>query len=110
MPQVISDAASAFRVTVTGTVVLTTGLANIVGIAFHGTGTGGIQFFAGVTASASITPMITFCATSSAVAGGFSPMFLRFPLAVSGTGCTLKSLDSLDTNLTIFWSPMGTTF
>lgn len=110
MSNLTSDSASGLRLTTTGTAVITTGLANIVGIAFHGTATGGVQFFAGTTASASLTPMITFCATSSAVAGGFSPMFLRFPLAVSGSGLTVKVLDSLDVNLTLFWSPMGSSF
>lgn len=102
-----TDASPGTRLTATGTAVISSGFSNIVGIAFHGTGTGGVQFFAGLTTSASITPMITFSVTASAVAGGFSPMFLRFPLAVSGTGLTAKTLDSLDVNLTIFWSPAG---
>lgn len=106
MPDYTIDACSATRLTATGTAVICSGYANLVGIAFHGTGTGGVQLFAGLTTSASLTPMITFSVTASAVAGGFSPMFLRFPMAVSGSGLTVKVLDSLDVNLTLFWSPV----
>jgi hypothetical protein len=50
--------------------------------------------------------VITFCATSSAVAGGFSPMFLRFPLAVSGSGITVDMGATTDPNIMLFWSPV----
>ena len=103
----ISSAVAGTRVVATGTLVITSGFAAIIGVAFYGTGTGGIQFFVGVTASTSISGMITFSATASAVAAGLSPMFFPFPLQCSGTGLTIKSLDSLDTNLTLFWSPQG---
>lgn len=103
-----TDASSSTRLTATGTAVICSGFANIVGIAFHGTGTGGIQFFAGVTTSASLTPMITFSVTASAVAGGYSPMFLRFPMAVSGSGLTALVMPSLDPNITLFWTPVQT--
>lgn len=86
---------------------ITSGLFVLGGIAFYGTATGQIQLFQGVTCSASLTPVITFCATSSAVAGGFSPMFLRFPLAASGSGLCVDTGTSADTNLTLFWAPMG---
>lgn len=88
---------------------VTSGFAVIGGIAFLGTATGQIQLFAGMTCSASITPVITFCGTTSAVAGGFSPMFLRFPMAVSGSGFCVDTGTSGDTNLILFWAPMGTT-
>ncbi len=79
----------------------------ILGVAFLGTATGAMQFFAGVTASASIAPVITFSATSSAVAGGFSPMFLRFPAVVSGAGLTVNLPESADQKIALFWNPLG---
>jgi hypothetical protein len=102
-----TDACPGTLLTGTGTSVITSGFCNVVAISFIGTGTGGVQLFAGVTTSVSLTPMITFSATSSAVAGGFSPMTLRFPLAVSGTGLTVKMLGSTDPNIMLFWSPAG---
>lgn len=93
------------RLNATGLQTITSGPAVIGGVAFVGTATGGIQFFAGVTASASMTPMITFCATTSAVAGGFSPMFLRMPAEVSGNGLTVSVLASADPNLLLYWTP-----
>lgn len=97
---------SGTRLSTTGLTCITSGLAQIGGIAFYGTGTGQIQFFAGSTGSVSATPVITFCATSSAVAGGFSPMFLRFPLAVSGSGLTVSLGATTDPNIMLFWSPV----
>lgn len=109
MPTYTIDSCPGTRITATGTSVITSGYANIVGVAFYGSATGGIQFFAGVTTSASLTPMITFSATTSSVAGGFSPMFLKFPLAVSGSGLTVLTLPSADPNLMLFWSPVQST-
>lgn len=86
---------------------ITSGLYTIGGISFHGSSTGQLTLFVGVTCSVSIAS-ISFCGTTSAVAGGFSPMFLRFPMAGSGSGLCVDSGSSADTNITIFWSPMGT--
>lgn len=86
---------------------VTSSFAVIGGIAFYGTATGQIQLFAGLTCSASMTPVISFCGTTSAVAGGFSPMFLRFPMAVSGKGFCVDTGTSADTNLVLFWSPVA---
>ena len=91
----------------TGLSVLSSANAQIIGIAFAGTGTGGVQLFAGVTASASLTPMITFSATSSAVAGKFSPQFMRFPVLVSGKGVTVSIQASADPNIGLFWFPLS---
>ena len=100
------DSVVATRLTATGPALITTGRAAVIGMAFNGTGTGGIQLFAATTASASLTPMITFSATASAVYGGFSPMFMRYPMMVSGSGLVASSLDSLDTNVVLFWVPI----
>lgn len=100
-------AAQAKRLNATGLSTITSGNCAIYGVAFVGTATGGIQLFAGVTASASLTPMITFSATTSAVAGGFSPMFLRLPAVTSGPGLTVSILASADPNLILYWSPVG---
>lgn len=109
MPNYTIDSCPVTRLNTTGTVVITSGFANIVGVAFVGTGTGAIQFFAGVTTSASLTPVISFSVTASAVAGGFSPMFLKLPMAVSGSGLTCIVGSSLDPNLLLFWSPVQST-
>ena len=87
--------------------VLTSARAMIGGIAFVGTATGGVQLFAGVTASASLTPMISFSATTSAVAGGLSPMFLRLPFAASGSGVIVSIQASADPNIMLFWNPLS---
>lgn len=100
-------AAQATRFSATGLSTLTSGRAAVYGVAFVGTATGGIQLYAGVTASASLTPMITFSATTSAVAGGFSPMFLRLPAVVSGAGLTVSILASADPNVILYWSPLS---
>lgn len=97
---------SGTRLAASGKSCITSGLAQIGGIAFYGTATGQIQFFVGNTASVSATPVITFCATTSAVAGGFSPMFFRFPFACSGSGITVDMGATLDPNIMLFWSPV----
>lgn len=95
------------RLTSTGITVITSGYASILGVSFVGTATGGIQFFAGTTGSASMTPMIAFCATTSAVIQGFSPMFLRFPADVSGNGFMANVQASADPNFLLYWVPAG---
>ena len=101
----VIEAGTSTYINTTGKQVITSGPAVIVGIAFVGTGTGQIQLFAGATCSASLSPMVTFSATSSAVAGGFSPMFLRWPAEVSGNGLTVDLGATSDPNLVLFWSP-----
>ena len=94
-------------VNTSGKQTITSAKAQIVGVAFVGTATGQIQFFAALTASASMSPIISFCATTSAVAGGFSPMFLRLPFIASGTGFTIDSGGNQDPNLMLFWKPLS---
>ena len=99
------EVGSASYLNSTGKQTITSGPAAIIGVAFVGTATGQIQFFAGTTCSASLTPMITFCATSSAVAAGLSPMFWRHPAEVSGNGFTVDLGSTNDPNLIIYWVP-----
>lgn len=101
------EAGNFSRLSATGPSTITSGNAAIIGIGFYGTCTGGVQLFAGVTTSVSLTPMITFSATTSAVVAGLSPMFFRFPCVVSGTGLTVNVLGSTDPNIGIFWCPVG---
>lgn len=111
MPGNVFETFSQYRAlagTNSGKSCVTSGQACIGGILFTGTATGQVQLFAGVTCSASMTPVISFSGTASAVAAGFSPMFLRFPLSVSGSGFCIDTGVSADTNLTLFWAPMGT--
>lgn len=89
----------------TGKTLVTSGGAAIYGVTFCGSGTGQVQFFAGVTASASLTPVINFSGTASAVAGGFSPMFLRMPAEVSGNGLIIDLGATTDPNIILFWQP-----
>ena len=107
MPSGYMDGANLTWFSATGLSTLTSGNAQVVGIAFAGTGTGGVQFFAGVTASASLTPMISFSVTASAVAGRYSPHFKRFPAVVSGKGLTVSIQPSLDPNIGLFWFPLS---
>jgi hypothetical protein len=107
MANPIIEAGYGTRLSATGASVITSGPCTIIGVASYGSATAGIQFFAGTTASASMTPTITFCATASAVAAGLSPMFFRFPAVVSGNGLTVTVLGSLDPNLTLFWLPIS---
>lgn len=92
-------------VNTTGKQVITSAPASLLGVAFVGTATGQVQFFAGTTCSASLTPMISFSVTASAVAGGYSPMFLRLPAEVSGNGFTIDAGGTADPNLILFWIP-----
>ena len=91
----------------TGRQTITSAKAQIVGVAFVGTATGQIQFFAALTVSASMSPMISFSGTTSAVAGGLSPMFLRLPFVASGTGFTIDAGATQDPNLMLFWKPLS---
>ena len=107
MPTNNIEGGVAYRVTATGKQVVTNGGAQIIGITFCGSATGQVQLFAGATASASLTPVISFCATTSAVIGGFSPMFLRMPMVVSGTGLLLDAGATTDPNLILYWNPLS---
>lgn len=102
-----ADGYSSRLLNVTGLTVISSARTMIAGVAFVGTATGGIQFFAGVTASASLSPMVSFSATTSAVAGGLSPMFLRLPFLPSGAGLVVSVQASADPNIMLFWRPMS---
>ena len=91
----------------TGYTTITSGKAVILGAAFIGSATGSLQLFAGVTSSVSLTPIINFCATTTAVLQGFSPMFLRLPMTVSGSGFTALIPATSDPNIMLFWNPDG---
>lgn len=107
MPTNNIEAGYAARLTVSGKQVITSGPGQIIGALFCGTATGQIQLFAGTTASASMTPVISFCATSSAVAGRFSPNFVRMPFVVSGSGFVADLGATLDPNVILYWNPLS---
>ena len=102
-----SEVGNMTLVQATGLTTITSGKAVLYGIASIGSATAGIQLFAGVTSSVSLTPMINFSVTASAVAGGFSPFFLRMPMTVSGSGFTVSLLGTTDPNMMIYWNPDG---
>lgn len=110
MANYVQEIGNGLLLNATGFTAITSGKAVVLGFAFVGTGTGGIQLFAAAsTASASgglsVTPMITFSATASAVAAGLSPMYMKFPMTVSGSGLTALILGSTDPNIMLFWNP-----
>lgn len=93
------ESAQVTRVTATGTVAITSANCAILGFMCAASVTqGSIQFFAGVTTSASGTPVIPVLTTGN---------FVRFPCMVSGAGLTIKYTGTLDPNLMLFWSPVG---
>jgi hypothetical protein len=49
--------------------------------------------------------VINFSFTASAVAGGFSPMYLKWPMTVSGSGLTALIPATSDPNVMLFWNP-----
>lgn len=88
-------------VTATGTVAITSGFGVIIGYMCAASATqGSIQFFAGTTTSASVTPVIPVVTTGN---------FVRFPVFASGQGLTIKYTGTLDPNLMLFWNPAGGT-
>ena len=92
------------RLTATGTSVVTSGNAYILGWMVTSSITGGVlQFFAGATTSASLSPTITVGSVSTTAAAAF----VRYPASVSGSGLTVKYTGTLDPNLVLFWLPMG---
>ena len=114
MPSYSQEIFNGTLLNATGYTVITSGRAVIGGFGFIGTATGAIQLFAAMsTASASggvsVTPVINFCATTTAVLQGFSPMFMRFPMTVSGSGLTALIPGTADPNVMLFWNPDSST-
>ena len=92
---------TATRVTGAGTTTITSGNANIIGFLCcnSATATGGVQFFAGVTASTSISGLIV-CASGSVA------QYFSVPAYASG-GFTVKVGTADNPDITLFWNPAG---
>ena len=100
----------ATRFTATGASVLTSANAAIIGIMFNGTGTGSIQLWAGVTATATTNgaPLSAKIVAFPTVAGATvnSASYIAFPAIASG-GITVNIPGTADPNVTLFWVPVG---
>ena len=99
------------RLTATGTSVLTSANAYIIGILFQGTGTGALQLFAGLTSTvASGTAailsgnIIAYATVTGNTANG--AVYYPFPAYASG-GITAVMGASADPSVTLFWNPAG---
>ena len=89
----------ATRATGTGLRVVTSANANIIGVlcAASATATGGMQLFAGVTSSVSITGLIVF-------ASGSVAQYVPLPVYASG-GITMNVGAAANPDITLFWNP-----
>lgn len=102
-----------FKVTATGTVVLTSANAAIVGILFWGTATGILNVFAGTTSTvgtngAFLGRVVAYPTVAGATINQAS--YIPFPAYCSG-GITVQNAGttngSLDPAITLFWNPTG---
>ena len=92
------------RVTTTGTVAITSANAQLIGILCASSGTCSVQIFAGVTTSASVSPVLRFQVT--VVQTIPAPQYLSYPANLSG-GFTVKLGAAADPEITLFWNPTG---
>lgn len=100
------------RLTATGTSVLTSANAYIIGILFQGTGTGALQLFAGTTSTAAAGSggavlsgnIIAYATVTGNTAN--SAIYYPFPAYASG-GITAVVGGSADPSVTLFWNPAG---
>jgi len=100
----LPETAQVTRISATGTTAITSANALILGWMVAASSTGGnLQFFAGTTTSASLSPSIIV----GSVSGTAAPQFVRYPATVSGSGLTVKYTATADPNLILFWLPMG---
>jgi len=104
MANPVIETAQVTRVNATGTTVISSANALILGWMVAASSTGGnLQFFAGTTASVSLSPSIIVGSVSGTAAAAFT----RYPASVSGSGLTIKYTATADPNLILFWLPMG---
>lgn len=93
------------RVVTSGKAAITSGNAAIVGVTFHGSGTGQVQFFAGATCSSSLTGVIRAYRTAAAATAN-TALYMDVPVYCSG-GFSIDAGATLDPDLTIYWNPVG---
>lgn len=99
-------------VTATGAQVISSANCYVLGVLFHGTGTGAVQIFAGVTATTVATTsggnaLSGTIRSFTTVAGATlnSAVYIPFPAYASG-GLTIIMGASADPRLTLFWNPV----
>lgn len=101
----------ATQLTATGTVVITSANAQIIGILFNGSATNRLQIFAGLTstvASGSAAQLHTGTIVGYATTGVTAnpALYIPFPAYASG-GITTVVPGSADPKVTLFWNPAG---
>lgn len=103
------DYSTPYYATATGTVCITSANARLQGILFHGTGTGKIMLFAGVTSTVTTgsSPISGNIIAYATVAGATAnqALYLPFPANCNG-GITAVIGPSADPKITLFWSPV----
>ena len=105
--KLIAEAGTPYYATATGYVCVTSADAAIIGVLFAGTGTGTLEIFSGVTATAAsaIGGVIRAYVTATGATAN-AAVFMPFP-AVFNDGFCVRVGPSADPRLTIFWSPVG---
>lgn len=104
---------SAFRVTATGALCVTSANAYIIGIAFQGTGTNIARLWVGTTATGTATTahLGRIVANATALNATINnATYYDFPAYCSGGICISNAgaVDgSLDPSITLFWNPAG---
>lgn len=105
MATFLPPAGNATWVKATGFTVITSANAQILGVGFCGTTSGSVQFFAGVTSSVSLLPIMR--ANNVATATSPGAVYLPVPAVVSGAGLTVNVPATTDPNVIIYWLPVG---
>lgn len=100
---------NAYRVTATGTVVVTSANAYIIGVLFNGTGTAFANIFAGLTSTVTaagvhLGALMAYATVANATQN--QSIYFPFPAYASG-GITIAMGASADPKLTLFWNPAG---
>lgn len=99
---------AAYHATATGTICITSANAQLQGILFHGTGTGMIRVFAGVTSTVTTSaaplagPIWAYATVTGATVN--AAVYYPFPANCSG-GLTVVIGPSADPKITLFWNP-----
>ena len=104
--KLIAEAGTPYYGTATGYVCVTSADAAIIGVLFQGTGTGTLEIFRGVTATAASAIGVVRAYLTAAGATANSAVWYPFP-AVLNDGFCIRVGPSADPRLTLFWSPVG---
>ena len=101
-PQVFGKAT---KVTASGYTAITSANAAIIGILFHGSGTGIVSLYADSSGSVTISGLLRGYATMAGVTAP-QAFFLSYPAYCSG-GFTVNVAATDDPSVTLFWNPLS---